>query len=85
MRARTTDIPLIKAFHLTHIDALQGLKYVTEPKKNKKTKMSNLRDMLATVDDLSIFRAAGNGFLNLLVDCAIFVARFLLCGELPFS
>ena len=85
MRARTTDIPLIKAFHLTHIDALPGLKYVTESKKNKKTKMSNLREMLAAVGDLSIFRAVENGFIKLLVDCAIFVARFLLCGELPFS
>ena len=84
MRARTPDIPLIKAFRLAHIDALPGLKYVAESKKNKKTKMSNLRKMLPAVGDTSIFRAAGNGFLNLLVDSDICVSQCRYRGKLPF-
>ena len=84
VNARTPDIPLITAFRLTHIDSLPGLKYVAESKKIMKTKMSNLREMLPTVGDLSIFQAVGNGFLNLLVDIDICVSQLRYRGKFLF-
>ena len=84
VHSRTPDIPLIKAFHLTHVDALPGLKYVEESKKNKKTKMGNLREMLSAVGDMSIFRAVENGFLKLLVDSDICVSQFFYLGEVHY-
>ena len=74
--ARTPDIPLTKAFRLTQIDSLPGLKYAEDPETNKKTKMINLRKMLPAVGDMSIFRAVENGSPKLLADSDICVSQF---------
>ena len=55
-----------------------------EPRKRKKKKISNLREMLSAVGDLSIFQEVENGFPMLLVDSDTSIAICGISGKFLF-